>query len=222
VASTVKFWINAFIPIFVCEQIGGTYAVRVQGTYPGLPWPQTWYLAGDQREFSDDIHASSRLHSEVEIGGLDQSDRSINFQWHACGESHALDADGNITERATAPTTDMSFSNLRRNQTADPNGGVIDDSANPNLVQIDVSGSGRVPFDVAPYVPSIDYVGTLSFDPDSRTARFRGGIDGFPSYEVYVAVDNAAPVQLGAFKANDPFDLVGDANHHVDVSVTVP
>jgi hypothetical protein len=25
-----------------------------------------------QREFSDDIHASSRLDSEVEIGGLDQ------------------------------------------------------------------------------------------------------------------------------------------------------
>jgi hypothetical protein len=51
-------------------------------------------------------------------------------------------------------------------------------------VQIDVSGSGRVPFSVAAFAPAIDYVGTLSFDPDSRVARFRGGVDGFPSYEM--------------------------------------
>jgi hypothetical protein len=30
---------------------------------------------------------------------------------------------------------------------------------------------------VAPYVPSIDYVGTPSLDPDTRQARFGGGID---------------------------------------------
>ena len=89
-------------------------------------------------------------------------------------------------------------------------------------MQIDVSGSGRVPFSVAPFVPAIDYVGTLSFDPDSRVARFRGGVDGFPSFEMYVSVDGGPAAQIGAFAATDPFELVGDATHHVDVGVTVP
>jgi len=221
-ASTVKFWINAFIPSAVCQLVGGIEAAVVNGFFPGTPFPDTWFLAGDQREFSDDIHASSRLHSEVEIGSIDTANAVVNFQFHAAGESRALDSDGNVIETGTAPTTDMSFFNLRRNQTVDPEGGVIDDSDNPNFVQIDVSGSGRVPFSVAPFVPTIDYVGTLSFDPDARIGRFRGGIDGFPSYEMYVAVDNGPPIRLGAFSANSPFDLVGDANQHVDVSVNVP
>jgi hypothetical protein len=66
--STVKFWINAFIPSEVCQVIGGAEAAVVTGTFPGTPFPQTWYLVGDQRSFSDDIHASSRMHSEVETG----------------------------------------------------------------------------------------------------------------------------------------------------------
>jgi len=221
-ASTVKFWVNAFIPPEVCQRVGDTFAVVVTGDYPGLPWPRTWYLAGDQRGFSDDIHASSRLHSEVEISGLDGDAPAITLQWHACGESRSLDEQGNVIDAATAPTTDMAFFNLRHNQTVDPEGGVIDDSDNPHLVQIDVSGSGRVPFPIAPYVPAIDYVGTFSFDPDTRVARFRGGIDGFPAYEFYASVDNAAPAQIGAMAAGSPFDLVGDATQHVDVSVTVP
>ena len=45
VARTVTCWIDALILIFVCEQIGGTHAVRVQDTHPGLRWPQTWHLA---------------------------------------------------------------------------------------------------------------------------------------------------------------------------------
>ncbi|GAA1531922.1 hypothetical protein GCM10009827_057110 [Dactylosporangium maewongense] len=221
-AAAVKFWINAFIPTAVCQDIGGTEAAVVQGTFPGTPFPSTWFLAGDQRSFSDDIDASARLHSEVEIGGLDTGTPDVTFEMHRCGESRALDADGNVIEVGVAPTTDMAFFNLRRNQTVDPEGGVIDDDDNPNLVQIDVSGSGRVPFSVAPFVPSIDYVGTLSFDPDSKQARFRGGIDGFPAYEIYVTVDGGTPVPVGAFSANNPFELFGDATKHVDVSVTVP
>ncbi len=82
-ASTVKFWINAFIPSDVCQNIGGIEAVAVQGTFPGTPFPETWFLAGDQRSFSDDIHASSRLHSEVEIGSINTDAAVINFQFHA-------------------------------------------------------------------------------------------------------------------------------------------
>jgi hypothetical protein len=220
--STVKFWINAFIPDDVCQPIGGIMCAVVNGTFPGTPFPKTWFLVGDQRGFSDDINASSRLHSEAEIGSLDADPRVITSEVHRCGQSKALDADGNVIETGTAPTDDMHFFNLRRNQTVDPEGGVIDDSDNPNLVQIDVSGSGRVPFSVAPFVPAIDYVGTLSFDPDSRVARFRGGVDGFPSFEMYVSVDGGPAAQIGAFAATDPFELVGDATHHVDVGVTVP
>ena len=42
--APVKFWLDALILIFVCEQIGGTSAVRKQGTCHGLRWPQTWHL----------------------------------------------------------------------------------------------------------------------------------------------------------------------------------
>jgi hypothetical protein len=37
-----------------------------------------------------------------------------------------------------------------------------------------------------------------------------------------VSVNGGPPAQIGAFAATDPFELVGDAIHHVDVSVTVP
>jgi hypothetical protein len=218
--TMVKFWVNAFIPASVCQLLGDTYVMQVDGTVPGWPAPSIWYLAGDQREYSADIHASSRMHSEVEIQALDTDAPAISFQSHNCGESTALDEDGNVTDRATAPTDGMSFFNLRRNQTIDPEGGVIDDSPNPNLVQIDVAGSGRVPFAVAPYVPQIDYVGTFSFDPDTREARFRGGVDGFPAYEFYVTVDNGAAETLGLVPPIDPLELIGDAGRKIDLRVT--
>jgi len=224
-ASTVKFWVNAFIPISVCELHGDTYAVEVNGNFVaavGWPFPHTWYLAGDQRSFSSDIHASARMHSEVEIQGVDSDPRTISLESHICGESLALDVDGNIVLRDTASTDQMGFANLRRNQSVDPEGGVVDDSPNPNLVQIDANGTASVPFPVAPFVPAIDYSGTFSFDPDSGEARFRGGTDGFPAYEFYVVVDNGDPVLIGNFEPISPFELVGDAERPVDISVTVP
>jgi hypothetical protein len=181
----------------------------VNGAFPGTPFPYTWFLAGDQLDFSDDINASSRPYSEVEIGSVDRDPRVITSEVHRCRQSKTLEADGNLIETGTAPTDDPHFINLRDNQSIDPGDGVIDDIDNLNVVQIDVSGSGRVAFSVAASVPAIDYVGTLSFDPDSHVARFRGGVDAFPSYEMYVSVHGGPATQSYAFPATDPLAIVG-------------
>ena len=56
------------------------------------------YFSGDGRGYSSDIHASSRMHSEVEITGVNTEQPQISFQWHNCGESHALDSSLNIVD----------------------------------------------------------------------------------------------------------------------------
>src|SRR4051794_12471140 len=53
---TVKFWINAFIEP---EHVDGPPGYGLVYDYE--------YFSGDGRGFSNDVHASARLHSEVEI-----------------------------------------------------------------------------------------------------------------------------------------------------------
>jgi hypothetical protein len=92
---SVKFWINAFIP----RHIPGYTRAVPKGIHLGktmIPGPQRpgfgarrievsdCYLT-DQREFSNDIHAKSRLHSEFRIdfgGGM-----STLTQWYNCDEA---------------------------------------------------------------------------------------------------------------------------------------
>src|SRR5436190_4873978 len=152
--NTVRFWINAFLPNSVCEQDGDLFAVSIPD-----PWPR--FFAGDQREFDSDVTASARMHSEVTLGDLSSENPVVMEETHRCGESFELDDDGNIINRATAPTDGMHFFNLRGSQTVDPEGGVLDGV--PDSVQIDFAGSASLPIPLT-FAPDIDYSGTLAID----------------------------------------------------------
>src|SRR3954454_11172870 len=62
-----KVWVNAFIP--------GSYAANIDGVGAAaghrlLPGPASWFndcFHTDDREYSDDISASHRMHSEMEL-----------------------------------------------------------------------------------------------------------------------------------------------------------
>src|SRR5919108_1609130 len=79
---TVKVWINAFIPRQVPGKTrpvpGATNGqTMLSGPVPGV----SDCFCTDNRGFSRDIHASSRMHAELEI---DLRGPSENFQWHNC------------------------------------------------------------------------------------------------------------------------------------------
>src|SRR5439155_18224149 len=81
------------------------------------------FFAGDQREFSDDVNAFARMHSEVRLEGLSTDNPTIAFQNNVCGESREVDGKGNIIASATASADRMFFANLRGSQSVDPDGG---------------------------------------------------------------------------------------------------
>jgi hypothetical protein len=227
VFRTAKVWVHAFIP----ENVPGVTIPRpnhpgetmapglgVLGWVAGAKSASECY-SGDSRDFSSEIHASYRMHSEVEIGTLDTTP-SITLEWHDCGESHGIDQDtGEELESAKAPASGMAFSNLRGNATADPEGGTEVDP-NQNLVQIDYDGAAAMPLLPS---PDIDMNFTFQIDAHAGTIAFSGMVDEFPAYEIYAAVDNGAPqplLELMPTSGKTPADLPGDADRPVSGSVS--
>jgi hypothetical protein len=106
--DSVNFWLNAFIPNSACTTKGDIFIVGS----PSMPVPR--FFAGDQREFSDDVNASARMHSEVRLEGLSTDAPTIAFQNNVCGESREVDGEGNIIASATASADRMFFVNHSR------------------------------------------------------------------------------------------------------------
>ena len=106
---TVKVWINAFIPRTI-----SSYTLRVPaGIHVGktmIPGPNPisdCYLT-DQRDFSNLIHAKSRMHSEVKVDFT--GSRSTITQWHKCDLTTELDCeDGVVESTGTGNTSRMRF-----------------------------------------------------------------------------------------------------------------
>ena len=185
---TVKFWINAFIE-----------PAHVDGP-PGYGLVYDYeYFSGDGRGFSDEIHASARLHSEVEISGIAEGNPVIAGQYHACGASHALDSSLNIVDTKTA-TPRASFDQV---------------SMSGGHVTVGYTGAANMPLITGS--PDIDMHGTFSVDVATGVVQFSGMIDAFPWYEAYAAVNGGSPVTLFAENptGSGPLDLMGDANRGV-------
>ncbi|MGO9779919.1 MAG: hypothetical protein ACLPKE_17660 [Streptosporangiaceae bacterium] len=222
-----KVWVNAFIPANVpgvtIPRPNHTGESMVPGAGPpgwvvGAKTTDECYL-GDSRDFDNEIHSSSRMHSEVEVGHLDTAP-AVDFQWHQCGTSHGIDlSSGDELESATAPTSRMQFSNLRGNATVDPVAGVHIDP-NPNLVQIDYDGAAAMPLLPS---PDIDMNFTYKADPVAGTVGFDGMVDEFPAYEIYASADNGSPktlLNLMPPPGNTPLNLIGDADRPVSGSAS--
>jgi hypothetical protein len=225
---TVTFWIKAFIPDpsmseFVVPAPGrsaGNSMIVIPANSPGLPIPAARAFLGDNRGFSSDVAASARIHSLVEIAGFEANAPVLQAVNINCGTSTEIDIDsGAIIGQATAATDRIRFLNLRGNTTVDPEGGVIDDSPNPNFVQLDYEAAANLP--LLALAPDIDMVGVLGIDPDALTFRFRGSVDGFPAFEAYASFNLGPPVTLFQVAPIAPIELVGDANRPVDVTVSI-
>lgn len=214
--QSVTVWVNAFIPNSACIQKGEVFAVEVPTFITGLPIPEVRFFMGDQREFSDDVQASARMHSEVRIEGLSTETPQLAAERQVCGESHEVDADGTIVASETADTRRMAFMNLRGSQTTDPEGGVVDGIE--GSVQVDVVGSASLPLIIA---PDIDYSGTFTIDRVGGNVLFRGAVSGFPAYEIYCSVNDGPPLTLGLVSPISPLDLFGEEDRPVAFSVRI-
>jgi hypothetical protein len=216
--ESLTFWFNAFIPNSVCTKKGSLFVITVPGsTLPGTPappFPTMRFFTGDQRDFSSDIGASARMHSEVTIAGLG-SDPRIVSQKQLCGASHEVDDDGNIIATDTAGTDDMKFFDLRGPQTVDPNGGIVDNGI-PGSVQIGLVGSASLP--LVALAPDIDYLGTLIIDRWEGNVLFKGLCDRFPAYELYYRVNGGPPITLARIPPITPTGLIGPPNRNIDAS----
>jgi hypothetical protein len=211
--DSIRFWINAFIPDSVCVLKGDLFAVEIPSISPPFPLR---FFAGDQRSFSDNLDASARMHSEVMIVGLSSDTPQIAEERQICGESLELDEQGNILQRATAPTDRMKFTNLRGSQTIDPEGGVVDGI--PGSVQIDFFGSSSLPLIAA---PDLDYSGTLVIDRAEGNILVSGATDGFPAYEMYCSIDNGAVMTLSLINPISPIELIGSENQPFSTSTRI-
>jgi Protein of unknown function (DUF3238) len=205
--DSIQFWLNAFIPNSVCILKGDFYTVEV----PSLP-PR--FFAGDQRDFSDNPQASARMHSEVTISGLSSETPQIFEEKQICGESLELDEQGNILQRATAPTDRMKFTDLRGSQTLDPEGGGIIDGI-PGSVQIDFFGSASLPLIIS---PDVDYSGTLVIDRAEGNILVSGATNGFPAYEMYYSIDTSPVIMLARIQPVSSWLLIGAENQHFSFS----
>ena len=200
-AQSVKVWINAFIP--------GSYGGNIDGVGAAaghrlLPGPAAWFndcFHTDDRDFSNDISASYRMHSEfrLELPSMNMT------QWHGCGETLEHDCeDGEVECRDTASTSRMHWSDALRSG---------------NVIQVNVAAAANNPCFSGS--PDIDYTGTVSIDLTSKTISFDGLVNGFPAYEGYATINDGAGQTLFTYgPTGTPESLIGDADLAVSGSVS--
>lgn len=176
--QSVTFWINAFIPDpsltpFVFPAPGESSG---QSMVVVSEIVATYYFLGDNRIYSSELAASSRIHSLVEVTHLDTADPVINAAEHKCGDSIEIDTNGQVIGRDKTPTNRISFADLRGNTTIDANGDVVVDSPNPGYVQLDYVAAANLPLLAGS--PDIDMNGNIAIDRDALNFSFRGSVDG--------------------------------------------
>lgn len=204
--TSVKVWINAFIP----RNVPGV-TVAAPGASAGTTMvrgPLDTCFLTDNRDFDANIHASSRMHSEltVEVAGPRRG-----LEWHNCDETMRIHpTTGRVVARRQASTSRMRFVNLRGRAT-DPGG-----------IKVEVKGEANNPLVPS---PDIDFVGVITINPRSRTIRFDGRVDEFPAFEMYASVNNTRAFPLFRVLPNPgrtPWNLPGPANRQVTSTITIP
>lgn len=195
---TVTVWLNAFIPRDIPGSTSGVPAVGVKldSSMKGKTMFHTNFGCGltDQRSFSMDVNASSRMHSEAKI---DLDHPRIIDQKHRIDPSIELQClTGKVVCNKTSSTSPMSFSFL----------GVSGD----NDIMLRVKGSQgaaclegiRKKAAELLLDAKIDYQGTFFIKRVSRTRNyidlsFLGYVDMFPAYEFVAKLNDSNPVHLG-------------------------
>src|SRR5687767_11048192 len=90
--NSIKFWINAFIPKnvpgYTKPRPGHPGETMIPG--PGInPFSDCYHT--DQRDFSNQIHAGSRIHSEAKV--VFTGAMPVLTTWHNCDETIECDCE---------------------------------------------------------------------------------------------------------------------------------
>jgi hypothetical protein len=209
---TVKIWINAFIP----RTISGYTRPVPKGIHAGKtmipgPFPVSDCFLTDQRDFSNDIRAKSRMHSEVKVDFT--GSRATIKQWHNCDWTTECDCEDGDVE------CHKKGSNGRMNLQLLP-------ASTPRLAVISVNCAASNPCaPISRLFGDIDYNGTFTVDQAARSVTFKGKIDKFPAFESYVAANDGRGIAI--FKESPPAgntvgDLPRNANRPIYKRVTIP
>jgi hypothetical protein len=201
--KNVTLWVNAFIP----REVKGltkpvpALLVRMDPTMAGKTMFDTNFGCGltDQRSFSTDPAASSRMHSEAKI---DLDAKQMVDQKHHIEPSIQVHCQfGAILCKKTSPTTGMKYTWV--GESADKDLMVkVDGSQGPACPSNPViKKAGQILLDA-----KIDYHGTFYIKrtvKNGKTLRnyvdigFLGRIDMFPAYEFVLRLNNSNPVFIG-------------------------
>jgi hypothetical protein len=185
---TITVWLNAFIP---GDVPGITYTV-LDGPFLGKtmiynPMPGGDCFIGDQRTFSPDLAASSRMHSEITIDVESGTIAGGGMGKQRIGETVEVDCeDGAVECRVTGSTARMHFSKF-----------TVTDDGGRSIFRINLKAAGAdACFEITPgpLLCDIDYYGmfgiTMSPARDEATVSFAGWIDHIPAYEAYAVADD--------------------------------
>ncbi len=199
---TIKLWVNAFIPSTYVGAEPVPAGIHAGKTMLTTLWVVNRCFLTDDRTFSNNVHAQSRLHSEVEI---DVQKKKVVYEFHHCHETVEIDCtSGEEKCRQHGDTNHMHFENFAVAEA----GGTF---------SIDLKASAKNPCLKVANVklsPNVDLYGTitiqLSADNSAATVRFEGMIETYPAFEMYVAFNGSEvgqpvfqlDVEAGATAAN--------------------
>lgn len=226
----IRIWMNAFIPRRI-PVVGGqdlTFTINagrfagkttIEGPFNRIPLVKRFYLT-DNRDFSTDLSAKARAHSEVII---DVSNSAINkgpLRNDSTYSFTSLQGDlicGDIADPSTIKVVDQKV-------TIGPNENKIfeftfDGSAQNPCFQVSVPNPDpEVPPEGSVNLsPSIDWFVNVKVEMIcGELARITatGRIEKFPAFEMYASVNGfVKPVfQISPVNAATPFDLFGPAS----------
>jgi hypothetical protein len=180
---TVKIWLNAFIPRDIPGQTfpaPGIFAGKTMikpGCIPPLNSGLHFCYLTDQRGFNLNIHASSRMHSEIVI---DVTTANVLYQWHHCDCTQELICEtGTPSCAKNADTSRMNFPLLF----GSPNGVIS--------VDLDAASRNECVF-LSRLFGDIKVTGRFTIDVRARTVSFDGSVSVVPAYEAYATADDGA------------------------------
>ncbi len=204
-SALVNIWINVFIPKSIdglTKNAGGEFAdhTMIKGPIPGV---SDCFLT-DNRSFSQDASASSRMHSNCLI---DIQNSKIVKQLHRCDPTVEIDCeDFSVECKSSASAASMKFEALIKSN---------------GKLEIPYSGSSKN--GCFSGSPSIDITGTITIDPIGQILSFDGNCEPFPAFEMYTSINNGPTLTLFQREPNvgsSPWNLPGDPNQKISGQVS--
>jgi hypothetical protein len=174
---SITFWLNAFLP----RDIMGVTTLLSQGPFAGCTAiTGALNCLTDQRGFSNDMNARSRMHSQVTIELVEPM--PILTQVQRCDFTTECDSiTGEIRNQGKASTKQMKFSLA-----------AIDSQI---VVQMNCRSSN--PGTSAAWAfADIEYNGRLVIDPAHRSFAVDLKISMFPAFEGYVLINEGIPATV--------------------------